>query len=140
MSTNVLRVAAILLVLSAAPAMADADSRHEREIASCKRKLASGVFKKRMEFAACVNLANGRWWTSTRAAHFDLFESAAAQELVAAQRFDAGRITEVEYQAARAKIKADLMTAIDARAASEAIATAPRSFTCFNTGFVTHCH
>lgn len=140
MLRSVLGAAAALLILSATSVMADAGTRHDRDIAECKRKLAAGVFKKRVEFAACVNIANARWWTSTRAPNFDLFESAAAQEMVIAERFDAGRMTEAEYRAARAKIKADLMTAIDARAANAAIANAPRSFTCFNTGFVTYCN
>ncbi len=136
-----LPVAALLLMFGSMCASAESPAaRHEREIADCKRKLASGAFKRRMEFAVCVNIANGRWWTSTRSPNFDLFESAAAQELVAAERFDAGRMTDAEYRAARAKIKADLMTTIDARAASAAIANTPRSFTCFNTGFATHCH
>jgi hypothetical protein len=120
--------------------------QHERDIAACHRKLSAGQFKRRKEFAICVNTANAKGWSRT--SNWDLFQNAAARELVAAERFDRGVLTEAEYLAARTSIKADLMTEVAKREAYRALARPPPyqppqpqgPVTCFTTGRLTTCY
>jgi len=145
MNSRFLPIALVFIALSASNAPAqDSRAAHAAEIEACKSRLASGAFRKRMDFAHCVNRVNRKWWGEN---NVDVLDYAASRELVAAQQFDAGRLTEVEYFSARAKIKTDLRSEIarrDAAATPTTVFVAPpaprgpvncypigRSFTCF---------
>ena len=100
-----------------------------------------------MEYAVCKNLANAKVWARTP--HWDLFENAAARELVAAERFDHGLMTETEYRAAKQRIKSDLLTEVAQRDAYRAVAQPPPyrpppppqgPIHCYTTGRLTTCY
>jgi hypothetical protein len=123
MKSVLLRISVVLLAAGASNASAqDSRTLHSNDITSCKSRLASGELRSRVAFAQCVNRVNKKWWIADRAAHFDVLEYAASRELVAAQQFDAGKLTEIEYQSYRAKIKTDLRSEIARR---DAAATPP---------------
>ena len=132
----------IVLTICAAPAIAQTDAvraQQEREIAACNRKLQANELRPRVEHASCVNRANAKGWARTP--HMDLFENASARELVAAEQFDRGHLTEAEYHAARARIKSELMTDVTKRDAYRAMARPRRGpVTCFTTGGITTCY
>lgn len=139
------RIAVVFIAFFASNASAqDKRAAHAADMQVCKSRLAQGAFKTRMDFAHCLNRVNRKWWGENNE---DVLEYAASRELVAAQQFDAGRLTEVEYLSARAKIKTDLRSEIarrDAAATPTTVYVAPpaprgpvncypigRSFTCF---------
>lgn len=118
-----LRITIVILLLGVAPARSeDAGAIHAREIASCKDKLFSGQFRTRTAFARCNNAANVKGWNGDR----DLLDYAVARELVAAQKFDEGGMSEEEYAAERAKIKSELITSMQTREANTAAMERPR--------------
>jgi hypothetical protein len=79
---RLLSIAALVLLAGASPASSnDLQPQHAKNIAACKEALRSGYFQLRIDFAHCVNLANGRAWINERRPHFDLMELAAAKEL-----------------------------------------------------------
>lgn len=116
---------------------------HTKAIFACEDKMNSGHFKRRLDFAHCVNAANARAWKEDRTPHLDLLNHAMAQELVAAEAFDRGRLTEIQYAAARAKIKTELAGSFDARDRRDnpvVIQQPRRSFSCYTFGAVTNCY
>ena len=123
MSTRLIRYAVFLLAVSALPAAGQDEIgiRHQKGIDGCKSKLAAGQFPRRVAFAVCVNRVNAKAWTDARLLNRDLLEHAAAQELVAAQKFDRREMTEFEYAAARTRIKAELKTGVDQRVTNHAL-------------------
>jgi hypothetical protein len=132
----------LFLVTTAQIAAAQDDkvATHTRELAACNRKLDAGQFKRRIEYAVCLNLANAKMWAGTP--HWDLFENAAARDLAAAEAFDQGRMTEIQYRAVRAKIKSDLISEAHRRDAYRAAIRPPPQgpITCFTFGQVTNCY
>lgn len=139
---NALKISAAVLILAISPAIGgEGDANHERAVASCKSKMRSGVFKKRVAFAYCINLANARWWRDNEPDKFDLFEYAAARDTVLAEKFDAGRMTEAEYAAGRAQIRSELFSSAQSRNSMRSVQSpAPRGpITCFTSGHLTQC-
>lgn len=137
----------VLLPIAIASSVATAQQRadwHQNAIANCQQKLKSGQFKKRVLFAECVNRVNAKAWDEEKTKHRDLLDHAMAQELVAAEAFDRGRATEIEYSAARAKIRSDLASEMNRRTvrspAPTVIQQSPSLPTyCYTSGRLTTC-
>jgi hypothetical protein len=134
--------AALAVMLSST--VAEGSDWHPKAIASCEAKLKSGQFIKRVEFAACVNGANIRAWNEDRTPHRDILNNATAQELVAAEAFDRGRMTEIEYAAARARIKTEIASEFGKREKRDdpiVIQQSRRPINCFAiNNWMTTCH
>jgi hypothetical protein len=120
-----------------------ANARHTQAIADCTAGLHSKRFTKRIEYAQCLKTANLYWWREAKAPHIELVEYAAARDIVLAERFDKGRMSEAEYDAERAKIKADLFSEMERRGTNAALVDAARAasapISCTTLGATTTC-
>ena len=135
---------------------ADITRDYEAALASCERSFPERYKKPVTPRMRCFVAAN-----SARAVrenyHTDLMDAMNAQMLVAAERFDAGRLTETRFEAEKATIYANFegkmqerddrkamvrATQAQANAAANAAmaASIPKSVTCYTTGRITNCY
>lgn len=122
----------------------EARSRQDAEIAECERKIPPKPATPRYK---CIASALNKFHESINDPHADLARQTGARVVVAAERFDAGKITQAELDLERAtavsayhseinRRRNEALTANSAAAQADA-ANSPR--TCVRSGNVVNC-
>jgi hypothetical protein len=81
----------------------EANRAHEADIAACERQYPDKNRKPATPRVKCFGEANVRQATQTRNPDADLVRAMSAEMLVIAEQYDSGRLSEAQYEAAKAK-------------------------------------
>jgi hypothetical protein len=101
----------------------EAKNDRDADIATCKKTYPDKHTKPVTPRVRCFNEANTRF-SSRGDPNFDLMNAMAAQMLVVAERYDAGHVSDAQYDADRANVFADYRTKVLRRKTDAKIANA----------------
>jgi hypothetical protein len=126
----------------------EAQKTYETQVAACERMYPERHRKPTLPRVKCFNEANMKLAEQDR--DIDLVRVMTTQMLVLAERFDAGRLTEAQFEAEKAAVFADYRTRVLQREDSATIADAsrqqaiaasmPRTTTCNRFGNTVTCY
>jgi hypothetical protein len=102
----------------------EAKAQNERDLAECARLYPDRFKKPTVPRIRCINDAQTKFSSAVGDPYYDLGQVLGSQILMASEQYDAGHLSQIQYEAAIAKAKSDFTSQIAQRNNNAAVAHA----------------